>query len=390
MREFIESLGKDGLKSAYQLLEKFSLYLTIALAVILAIAYIIVRFTAKDKLKSFYKLALGTVIGYALTLTACISLFMIARLSVKGEMDVNFYLMLIFFALAFIFAVALMITSTMSKKTFTITSYIGIGILAVYGIVLLFVLPTIGSDYAPLSNAGMYISSFALVIITALLTIFFGKDEGSASQTKAISYGGVAIALSFALSYVKLFSLPQGGSVTLASMLPLIIYAYMFGARKGVLAGVVYGLLQCLQSPQIYQPMQVLIDYPIAFGVLGIAGIANKFKFTTSHLVKFIIGASIATVLRYVAHFISGYFVFSSWAMEGYTALSWSLVYNLYVIAELAIILFVGVIIFASKSFTNQIMKVNPVIETENNTSEILEQTKNDTEIVDSKENLNI
>lgn len=389
MREFIESLGKDGLKSAYQLLEKFSLYLTIALAVILAIAFIIVRFTAKDKLKSFYKLALGTVIGYALTLTACISLFMIARLSVKGEMDVNFYLMLIFFALAFIFAVALMITSTMSKKTFSITSYIGIGILAVYGIVLLFVLPTIDSDYAPLSNAGMYISSFALVIITALLTIFFGKDEGSASQTKAISYGGVAIALSFALSYVKLFSLPQGGSVTLASMLPLIIYAYMFGARKGVLAGVIYGLLQCLQSPQIYQPMQVLIDYPIAFGVLGVAGIANKFKFTTSHLVKFIIGASIATVLRYVAHFISGYFVFSSWAMEGYTALSWSLVYNLYVIAELAIILFVGVIIFASKSFTNQIMKVNPVI-AENNATEILEQTKNDTEIVDNEGNSNL
>ena len=365
MTELITSLGKDGLKSAYQLLESFALYLTIAVAVLLTIAFIIVKFTAKDKMENLKKISLGIVVGYALTLTCCISFFMIARLSVKGEIDTNFYLMLVFFLLAFVFAIALAITSLKSKKVFDITLFVGIGVLAVYGLVMLFVLPTVGEDYIPLSSAGMYIVSALLVIAVALLTFFFGKDNGTASQTKAVSFGGVAIALSFALSYIKLFSLPQGGSITLASMLPLIIYSYMFGARKGVLASVIYGILQCLQSPQIYQPMQVLIDYPIAFGALGVAGISNKFKFTKNALIKFLIGASIAVLFRYVAHFISGYYVFSSWAMEGYTALTWSLVYNLYLIAELGIILVVGAVIFSSKSFLGQMNKINPIIETD-------------------------
>ena len=107
--------------------------------------------------------------------------------------------------------------------------------------------------------------------------------------------------------------------------------------------------------------MQVLIDYPVAFGAIGLAGVANKFTFTDSHLIKFIIGASFACVGRYIAHFLSGYYVFSSWAMAGYTALTWSLVYNLYVIAELAIILFVGVLLFSSKGITKQIVSINPV-----------------------------
>ena len=83
-------------------------------------------------------------------------------------------------------------------------------------------------------------------------------------------------------------------------------------------------------------------------------------KFLKTPLLKFIFGASIACVGRYAAHFLSGYYVFSSWAMEGYTALSWSLVYNLFVIAELAIVLVVGCVLFSSKGIANQIDSINP------------------------------
>ena len=105
--------------------------------------------------------------------------------------------------------------------------------------------------------------------------------------------------------------------------------------------------------------MQVLLDYPIAFAGIGVAGITKNFKFGTP-LVKFIIGASIGLVLRYFAHFLSGYYVFSSWMMEGYTALTWSLVYNLYVIVDLAIVLAVGFFIFNSKGTINQLELINP------------------------------
>ncbi len=361
MLEFITSLGKDGLKSAYSLIEEFALYLTVALALILAVAYIVIRWRAQDKMPIFKTLALGIVIGYAVTLSAIISFLMIARMYIKDEIDANFYLMLGFFILLLLYAIALLTTSLINKKAFNLTSLIGLGVAFIYGIVLLCVLPTADDSYKPLSDSGMYIFSGILILIIALCTLFFGKDNGTASQTKAISYAGVCIALSFALSYVKIFSLPQGGSVTLASMLPLIIYAYVFGARKGVLAGVIYGVLQCLQNPQIYQPMQVILEYPVAFACLGLAGIVKNFNWLKTPLFKFIFGASVACIFRYVAHVIAGYYVFSSWAMEGYTALSWAIVYNLFVVAELAIILLVGCTLFASKPFVKQVDMLNPV-----------------------------
>ena len=71
------------------------------------------------------------------------------------------------------------------------------------------------------------------------------------NKTKSLVYGALCIALSFALSYVKLFSMPMGGSVTLCSMLPLMFYSYRFGLSKGLLAGLAYGLLQLIQKPEL-------------------------------------------------------------------------------------------------------------------------------------------
>ncbi|MBO4252264.1 MAG: energy-coupled thiamine transporter ThiT [Clostridia bacterium] len=367
MKEFLKSLGKDGLKAAYNALSAFALYLTLALAVVLVAAYFIVKVKANDKLGKFKTIAFGITVGYAVTLTACISLFMLARLGIKHEIDGNFYLILGFFALLFVYAVTTTILALTNKKAFNVCNYVGLSAAAIYGAILLSVLPTAGEDYAPLSFAGMYVFSALLIIAIALPTIFFGKDEGTASATKSIAFAGVSIAIAFALSYIKLFSLPQGGSVTLASMLPLIIYAYVFGARKGVFAGVIYGILQCLQNPQIYQPMQVILDYPVAFGAIGLAGIVKNLHFLKTPLVKFIFGATIACIGRYAAHFLSGYYVFSSWAMEGYTALTWSLVYNLFVIVDLVIVLAVGCALFASKGITGQIESINPVTDNADN-----------------------
>ncbi len=355
MKELINSLGKDGLKSAYTLLEEFALYLTLALAVILTVTAVILYFVNKEKLKSFGRLALGIIIGYAITLSACISFLMVARMSIKGEIDKNFYLILGFFCTLLAYAIGLAIVSTMQKKAFKLFNIIGLILLGAYAVVLLLVLPTVDEAYKPLSFGGMYTATILLVAIIVVGAVFFDKSSTKKDSSKALSYAGICIALSFALSYVKLFSMPQGGSVTLASMLPLLIYSYAFGTRKGILAGVIYGVLQCLQNPQIYQPVQVLIDYPIAFASVGLAGCLKNVKLIKTPLLKFILGASIAILFRYASHFISGYYVFSSWAMEGYTALSWSLVYNLYLIAELLIVLFVGIFLFSSKTFVKTV-----------------------------------
>ena len=354
MKEFILALGKDGLKSAYSLIESLALYLTIFLAVVLTIVTFILNATNKEKIKSFKNLALGIVIGYAVTLSSIILFFRVARMSIKGEIDSNFYLILGFFALLILFAITSAILKKINQKAYKICNIVGISLTVAYLILLLIILPTASKEYEPLSKVGMYIFTILLVLIT-LLGLVFDKKTDTTNSTKSLAYAGTILALSFALSYIKLFSMPQGGSVTLASMLPLIIYAYIFGARKGVFVGMIYGILQCLQNPQIYHPLQVVIDYPLAFGVVGLAGIVSNIKGLKAPFVKFIIGAIIACVMRYLCHIVSGYYVFSSWAMQGYTALSWSLVYNLYLIAELGIILLAGGLIFSSKSFIKQL-----------------------------------
>ncbi len=78
---------------------------------------------------------------------------------------------------------------------------------------------------------------------------------------------------SFVLSQIKLFSLPQGGSITPFSMLFIILIGYFFGVKTGVLTGIVYGLLQLAFGGWVMHPMQLLLDYPLAFGALGLSGL---------------------------------------------------------------------------------------------------------------------
>ena len=363
MKEFINSLGKDGLKSAYSLIQSFALYLTIAIAVILLLAFIATKLRSPEKTAWFKTLTLGIAIGYSVTLSAIVVFLMVVRMSLKAELDTNYFLVLGLFGLLIIYALSALITSIIGKKAFKITNLIGLGLSVAYGIVLLCILPTAGKDYQPLSISGMYIFSSLLILTIILLTIFTGKNKGMATNTKTIAYAGVCIALSYALSFVKFFTVgANGGSVTFASLLPLMLFAYCFGTKKGLFAGVVYGVLQFLQSPQVYQSMQVLLDYPIAFGAIGLAGIFKNAKFTTNSFVKFLLGALIAVTLRYTSHVLSGYYVFSSWAWEGYGALAYSVVYNLYCFVDLAIVLIPAFAMFNSKAFLNQLNLINPEI----------------------------
>ena len=86
----------------------------------------------------------------------------------------------------------------------------------------------------------------------------------------AVATGGVCIALSYVLSLIKLFEMPQGGAVTPASMLPLLFFCLCFGAKKGFCATFGYSLLQLIGG-YFMHPVQVLLDYTIAFTILGVA-----------------------------------------------------------------------------------------------------------------------
>ena len=358
LKEFILALGKDGLKAAYSAIELFAFWLCLSLLAVMVSIYIVLRLKKKELLPHFLKIALGIAIGFSVTLVSIMLLFMIGRLSVKDEIDANYFIMLGFLLTSLVYAICLLIFYFANKKALKLINIIGVSILAVYFITMLFVISPAEENYIkPLSNTTFYIVSLLITLVIFLACIVFGKKEANYS-TKSIAYASLCIALSFALSYVKIPVLAQGGSITLASALPLIIYCYIFGSKKGLMACVVYGILQCLQNPSIYHPLQVLLDYPIAFGAIALSGIfANSKKLNATQ--KFVIGSSLGLFGRYIAHVLSGYFVFYGWAPEGMNPLVYSILGNAYVLIDLIIVLLVGVFIFSSKSFKNEINKIN-------------------------------
>lgn len=150
-----------------------------------------------------------------------------------------------------------------------------------------------------------------------------------ASPTLILIYGALCISISFVLSYLKLFSMPAGGSITLASMLPLMVYANRFGVKYGVMAGVVYGFLQYIQKPEMTHWIQLLVDYPIAFGVIGLGGIFRK---------ELLFTVLLGGTLRFLCHLFTGAVFFGQWAAEGQSAFMYSLGYNApYLFADIAI-----------------------------------------------------
>src|SRR6056297_3449912 len=92
---------------------------------------------------------------------------------------------------------------------------------------------------------------------------------------RAITEISVAVALSLILNFLPLWKMPQGGSVSL-EMLPILIIALRWGFKEGLLAGFVYGLLQLAFNPYIIHPVQLILDYPLPYMLLGVAGIFKE------------------------------------------------------------------------------------------------------------------
>ena len=188
------------------------------------------------------------------------------------------------------------------------------------------------------------------------LNFFLGRKDRM-FDSRTISYAAVCIAMSFALSYIQLFTMPQGGSVTLASLLPLMIYSYMFGVKKGVFAGFIYGILQALQDPWLIHPAQFLLDYPVA-ATIGLSGMFRNVKaFQGKPQLAVALGGIVPSVLRFASHLFSGVFAFSEYAGDQ-NAWIYSLGYNSFVFIDIAIVIVVA-IIFSSKSFMAIVNKYN-------------------------------
>lgn len=181
------------------------------------------------------------------------------------------------------------------------------------------------------------------------------SEKSSINMTRRLTETAIMLALAVALSYVTIFSLPMGGTVTLFSQVPIIIIGYRYGAKWGLTTGVIYGLLQMLlQGLGNFAYVKgiasylilILADYLLAFMVLGIGGAMFK-KIVPNQPAALALGALVASLLRFLCHFTSGVTIWGEYADGWKSVWAYSAGYNGSYMAAEAAISIVGVVLLS-------------------------------------------
>ncbi len=177
-------------------------------------------------------------------------------------------------------------------------------------------------DSYNLTSAGY--GALVLLLIAALIAacFFTGKDKKSHFSVKQLVFAAMCVTLSMVTSMIKLFDLPMGGSVTLFSMFFITFVGYLYGIRAGLTSALAYGLLQLITGPYIVSIPQLICDYILAFGALGVSGFFTNSK---HGMVK---GYLAGIFGRLVFSVLSGVIFFSQYAPETMSPFTYSLAYN--------------------------------------------------------------
>lgn len=179
-------------------------------------------------------------------------------------------------------------------------------------------------DAFRLTTAGIITVVACIVVLITMALVLQPKEKRSQRfAIKQMVFSAAAMALATVTSAIKLFELPLGGSVTLFSMLFIVLVGYWYGPKTGIVTGFAYGLLQFLLDPVFYSIPQMIVDYPLAFGALGLSGFFSNKK----HGLQ--IGYAAGVLGRLVFAYLSGLLFFASYAEgSGMGAPIYSLAYN--------------------------------------------------------------
>ena len=141
--------------------------------------------------------------------------------------------------------------------------------------------------------------------------MFKGKEQGAVRPKLTVyelCFSAVCIAAAMALSQIIVYHMPQGGSITACSMLFLALIGYRLGLAKGLVACSVYGMLSLILKPEVVGPWQLIMDYPLAFGMLGLSGLFKERK------LGLVYGVIFGGLGRFVMHTASGAIFFAEYA----------------------------------------------------------------------------
>lgn len=184
------------------------------------------------------------------------------------------------------------------------------------------------------------------------------------NNVRVLTECSIMIALSTVLSVIKLFEMPYGGSITLASMLPIAVIAHRHNIKYAVGSALVASVIQLLlglknfsyfTTPESLIALGVF-DYILAFGVFGLVGICKKW--IKSQSLAATLGITLASALRYLCHVISGATIWAGLSIPTEAAMVYSLSYNAtYMVPETIILVLTGAYLTSSLDFTQKTPK---------------------------------
>ena len=150
-----------------------------------------------------------------------------------------------------------------------------------------------------------WISIAAVVILLGVIALI-GFARKKAFDTRRVAFAGVCVAMSFTLAVIKVSPIQYGGSITLASFVPILIYAYVYGLADGLLVGLIHGLLNFIEDPYILTPATFLFDYLLAFASVGVMGLFGKMHRKPRGCLPVVLGCIAVFTLRFASHLCSG------------------------------------------------------------------------------------
>lgn len=181
------------------------------------------------------------------------------------------------------------------------------------------------------------------------------SEQSSIKTTRRLTETAIMLALAVGLSYVTIFNLPMGGSITLFSQVPIVIIGYRYGAKWGIGTGVIYGILEMLlqglgnfayvKGIAAYLIL-ILADYVVAFMALGLGG--GMFKgLIKNQTAALALGAFSGSLIRFVCHFISGVTIWGEYANGWKSVWIYSAAYNGSYMAAETVITVIGVVVLS-------------------------------------------
>ncbi|MBQ6595528.1 MAG: energy-coupled thiamine transporter ThiT [Clostridia bacterium] len=180
-----------------------------------------------------------------------------------------------------------------------------------------------GGIYDTAGGTGPYV--IVILALLAAMVLLLVLPGGQKLNARGIAYAGISMAIAFVLAMIKLYRAPQGGTVTPGSLIPLMLFCLAFGPRQGLVLCFSYGLFQLIEDPYVIHPIQLLVDYPMAFGAVALCSCASRIG---NARLRLVLAVLIGYCGRYVMAVLSGVIFFAEYAGEQ-NAMIYSLAYNI-------------------------------------------------------------